>query len=158
MTLGHRLLKVSVLVFISLLSACTRETEEDRVRKVVAAMQEATEEKELTALQEHISRSYRDPQGNDYEAIKGLFTFYFFRHRTVGVSIPSLEVSVNGPQANAKFTAVLSAKGVDGEPASMLLPDALGAYDFDVSFRKEDGSWTIVSATRKRTMEGAGQP
>jgi len=138
-------------------SACHKETEEDKVRKVVAAMQTATEEKKIMAVQEHVSRSYRDPQGNDFEAIKGLFNFYFFRHRTVGVFIPSLEVSVNGPSATAKFHAVLTAKGIDGESASLLLPDALGAYNFDVSFRQEEGAWKIVSAKWERALAGGGQ-
>jgi len=148
---------VLLLAMVSCLSACRKETDEDKVRKVVTAMQKATEEKKIMAVQEHISRSYRDPQGNDFEAIKGLFNFYFFRHRTVGVLIPSLEVSVNGLTATAKFQAVLTAKGIDGESASLLLPDALGAYNFDVSFRQEDGAWKIVSAKWERALEGGGQ-
>lgn len=147
-----------IIALASLLTiGCRKETEEDKVRKVVSAMQAATEEKKVLAVQEHISRSYRDPQGNDFEAIKGLFNFYFFRHKTVAVAIPSLEVAVNGPAATAAFTAILSAKGIDGESASILLPDALGAYRFEVSFRQEEGKWKIVSAKWERALEGGGQ-
>jgi hypothetical protein len=135
--------------------ACRKETEEDKVRKIVSTVQRAAEEKKILAIQEHISRSYRDPRGHDYEGIRGLLAFYFFRHKTVSVYIPSIEASVDGTQAAARFQAILTAKGVDGESASILLPDALGAYDFEVSFRKEEDKWKIVSANWERAMQEA---
>lgn len=140
------------------IGACAKESEEDKVKKVVTSVQQAAEEKKIKAIQEHLSRSYRDPKGYDYDGIKGLLAFYFFRHKTVSVYLSGLEATVNGPQATARFQAVLTAKGIDGESASIILPDALGAYNFDVSLRKEEGEWKIVSATWERAMgSGAGQ-
>lgn len=148
-----------ILVALALaIGSCTKETEEDRVRKVVTAVQKAAEEKKILAVQEHLSRSYGDPKGHDLDGIKALLAFYFFRHKTVAVYIPAIEASVNGPQATAKFQAILTAKGIDGESANIILPDALGAYDFEVSFRKEEGEWKVLSANWERALEGgAGQ-
>jgi len=133
-----------------MLPACQKDTDEDKVKKVIAAVQKATEEKNLFAVQEHISRSYRDPQGNDFNAIKALFSFYFFRHRTLAVAIPSIEVAVNGPWATADFIAVLSAKNKEGETSGIILPDTLGTYRFAVSFQKEETTWKVVSAKWER--------
>jgi ketosteroid isomerase-like protein len=143
-----------VIAVLAPLFSCTKETEEDRVKKVVTSVQKAAEEKKIKTIQEHLSKAYRDPGGHDYEGIKGLLAFYFFRHKTVSVYLSGLEVVVNGPQATARFQTLLTAKGVDGEEASVLLPDALGAYDFEVAFRKEEKDWKIVSSTWQRAMEG----
>lgn len=148
---------ISIFLAITALApiiSCTKATEEDKVKKVVTSVQQAAEEKKIKTIQEHLSKAYRDPAGHDYEGIKGLLAFYFFRHKTVSVYISGLEVAVNGPQATARFQALLTAKGVDGEEASLLLPDALGAYTFEVSFKKEEKDWKIMSATWQRAMEG----
>jgi hypothetical protein len=143
----------ALLVFT--LVDCHKQTEEDRIRKVIAAAQKAVEEKKILAVQEHLSRSYRDPQGYDHDGIKGLLAVYFFRHRAVSVYIPAIEVTVNGPAATARFQTILTGRGVDGESAGVILPDALGAYDFEVSFRNEEGQWKVVSAKWVRSGEGA---
>jgi hypothetical protein len=142
-------------VLVCTLVHCQRRTEEDRVRKVIAAAQEAVEQKKILSVQEHLSRSYRDPQGYDYDGIKQLLAFYFFRHQAVSVYIPFLEVTVTGPSATARFQTILSGRGVDGGSAGVILPDALGAYDFDISFRNEEGQWKVVSAKWVRSGEGA---
>jgi hypothetical protein len=143
---------LAVLVFT--LAGCHRTTEEGRIRKVIAAAQKAVEQKKILAVQEHLSRSYRDPQGYDYDGIRGLLAAYFFRHQAVSVYIPAMEVTVNGPAATARFQAVLTGRGLDGESAGIILPDALGAYDFELSLRDEEGTWKVVSATWVRSGEG----
>jgi hypothetical protein len=150
--LASGFLFLAVLVFT--LTDCHRQSEEDRVRKVIAAAEKAVEQKKISAVQEHLSRSYRDPQGHDYDGIRGLLAFYFFRHRAVSVYIPAVEVTVSGPAATARFQAILTGRGLDGESAGGILPDALGAYDFDVSLRNEEGQWKVVSATWTRSGEG----
>lgn len=145
---------VMVLAVFALPAACTRTTEVDKVRKIIASVQKAAEEKNIRTVREHLSRTYRDPKGYDYDGIKGLLAFYFYRHRTVSVYISGLEATVNGQDAEARFQALLTARGTDGGEAGMFLPDALGAYDFNVSFRKEEDGWKIVSADWRRGTDG----
>jgi len=142
-----------ILLVLSALStsfaACNKETEEDRVRKVIAGMQKAVEEKQVTAVLEHVSRSYQDPQGNNYDGIKGIFAFYFLRHRAVSVSIPSLDITVTNDMARVVFQAILAGRE-GGESAGAILPDALGVYQFNVVLRKEGDAWKVLSATWDR--------
>jgi len=138
-----------VLLPALLLNACHKPTEEDKVRKVVADIQKATEEKSIRTVLDRISKTYRDPQGYDYEGVKGLLAFYFFRHQRVSVYLPSLDVTVTGNRARAVFQAVLTGRG-GGESAVPVLPEALGVYDFEVVFVKEEGEWKVVSAAWKR--------
>jgi len=63
---------------------------------------------------------------------------------------------VTGPTAKALFQAILTGRGT-GEAAGGILPEALGAYNFEVLLAKEDGSWKVTSAMWERAGEGAGQ-
>ena len=146
-----------LMIPVLLLSACSKETEEDKVKKVITSVQQAAEEKKITAVLEHISKTYRDPQDNDYNGIKGLLAFYFFRHQKVKVYMPNIDIVVTGPTAKAIFQAILTGRG-SGEAAGGILPEALGAYNFDVLLKKEDGQWKVTSAKWERAGEGMAPP
>ncbi len=148
---------VSILILLLTLTAfasCRKDTEADKVRKVVAAAAEAAGEKEIKSMLGHLSRTYRDPKGNDFDGIRNLLLFYFYRHQRVSVFIAQLDVTVTDGSARAQFQAVLSGAG-KVESAKDLLPEALGIYDFDVSFAKEGDEWKITSAAWQRSGEGA---
>lgn len=139
-----------LLAMIVLAPSCRRETEEDRVRKVISSVQDAVEEKKMRTALEQISPAYRDPQGYDREGIRGLLAFYFLRHQSIHVSLGSPDILVSGPSASASFEALLSARS-GGEPAATLLPEALGVYHFDVALQKDNGYWKIASVRWQRT-------
>jgi len=151
----HCLLYILPAVLL-LFPACHKETEEDKVKKVVTSVQQAAEEKKIRSVLDHISKSYQDPQGNDYNGIKGLLAFYFFRHQKVSIYMPNIDIVATGSTAKAMFQAILTGRGT-GEAAGGILPEALGAYNFEVLLAKEDGSWKVTSAKWERAGEGAGQ-
>ena len=137
--------------------ACRKEPAEDKVRKVISNVQRSAEEKKIMSVLENISRTYQDPQGNDYDGIKGLLAFYFFRHQKMAVFIPNIDITISGPSARAVFQAVLTGKGTGEATTSAVLPESLGAYNFEVQFRKEEDAWKVTSAKWERVGEGAGQ-
>ena len=145
-----------IVLLLALAPACSKETEEDKVKKVITGIQQAAEEKKIAAVLEHVSKSYQDPQGNDYNGVKGLLAFYFFRHQKVSVYMPNIDIVVNGPASKALFQAILTGRGA-GESAGTIIPEALGAYNFEVLLKKEDGAWKVTSAKWERAGEGAGQ-
>jgi hypothetical protein len=143
------------LVCILLLSAaalqsCHKETEEDRIAKTVRTIGKAAGNKDIKGMLSALSKTYLDPQGNDYQAIKNLLLFYFFRHQKVSVIISDIEPSVDGLLAEARFQAVLAG---GGDPNGTILPEALGAFRFHMIFKKESGEWMVTSATWKRIGE-----
>jgi ketosteroid isomerase-like protein len=142
-----------LLVLAAILLACQscrKETDEDKVRNTIRSVQKAAENKDVREMLAHISKKYNDPQGNDYEEIKGIIVFYFFRHQKITVFLNYLQIAVNGQSAEAAFEAVLSGGGSPGT----ILPEALGAYRFNVSFTKESGDWKVISAGWERPGEG----
>ena len=146
---------LSVLAAILLFTlACHKETEEDKVRGVITTIQRATEEKKLLSALDPISKAYRDPQGNDFDAIKTLLLYYFYQHKKIGVTIPSIDVTVSGQTARASFQAILSGRGSSEDAHLSILPEALGAYSFDVDLKKEEGKWKVFSAVWTRVGDG----
>lgn len=153
----HHAWIISFLVSsLFLFPACHKETEEDRVNKVITSVQKAAEEKKIMTVLDQVSRAYRDPQERDYDGIKGLLAFYFYRHQKVRVYIPSREVTVTGAAATASFEAVLTG-AAPGETSGSVVPGALGVYRFNVDLRKEEGRWKVTSSQWERIgdqMEG----
>ncbi len=137
---------------IDVLPGCHKETEQDKVKKVITSVQKAAEEKDVKKIIACISKTYRDPQGYDYDSIKGLLLGYFFRHQKVHVYIPDIVVSVEGASGKAEFEAVLT--GGQSGSAADILPESLGIYAFEVSLQKEENEWKVISARWNRAGEG----
>ncbi|MDH4163051.1 MAG: hypothetical protein OEW15_10235 [Nitrospirota bacterium] len=153
----YRKVIISLFVIVLLLSGCTRETEEGKIKKVISSIQAAAESKRILAVLEHLSKDYRDPQGNDYEGIKGLLSFYFFKHQAVHVYIPAIDIAVTGYTATAAFDAVLTGRPADGSGGT-IIPESLGVYRFDVSLKREGDQWKVLSAKWELSGEGGPVP
>jgi len=150
-----RIMALTLVSFLLvLIPVCYLETEQDRVRKVIATIQKAAEEKDIRKVVNSLSKTYSDPQGFTYDTIKGLLLGYFFRHQNIHVYITNLDVTVDDSVGRAVFQAVLSGGNKTGS-ATDILPEALGMYAFDASFKKEDGEWKVSSAKWNRVAENS---
>jgi len=124
---------------------CARESEEAKVKKVITKIQAAGEEKEIKKIMAHISKTYSDPRGYNYEGIHGLLLGYFFRYPKISIYITGMMISVEGDSAKAVFQAVLTSKEKTGSIKD-IIPEALGVWEFDVTLEKEARDWKVTSA------------
>ena len=143
----RRMLLPGILLAVALallsVTACTKRTEEDKVRGVIEAVQQATEDRDAKGVLAHLDRSYRDAEGNDIQALKGMLFYSFLRHQKITVIVSNLNVAVEGTSASARFQAILSGRtGASGD----ILPEAAGVYQFEVSLQKNQHDWLIRSA------------
>jgi len=146
---------VLATVTLLCLTGCHKETEEDKIKNVIAEIQKTAREKDLGAVLGHLSKTYHDPQGNNYDGIKGLLLFFFMKHRQVNAYVSNLDISIENNAAQASFQAVLTGAGGGApEGGTGLLPEALGVYAFNVTMQKESGAWKITSAKWERINEG----
>lgn len=136
---------ILVLVLALTIIGCNKETEQDKVKKVIMEIQTAAEQKDVNKIINNLSTAYSDPQGYNHEAIKGLLLGYFFRYPKVSVYLNSLEITVDDTSSRALFQAVLTSGKKTGSLKD-IIPHSLGIYDFDVWFAKESGDWKITSA------------
>jgi hypothetical protein len=136
-----------ILIFVITITAlgCHTETEQDKIKKVITDIQAATEEKDIKKIINNLSKTYNDPQGYNYETIKGLLLGYFFQYPKISAYITNLEISIEDTSAKAVFQTVLTSGNKTGS-ASDVIPRSLGIYDFDVSLKKESGTWKVISA------------
>ena len=131
---------------------CRKETEQDKVKKVIHDIQRAAEEKNIKNIINNLSKTYSDPQGFNYDTIKGLLLGYFFQHPKVSAYITDLDISVENTFAKAVFQAVLTGGSKTGSAAD-LIPESLGIYAFVVELKKEPDGWKVTAATWERVGE-----
>ncbi len=140
---------VSIVLLIAMSitnSGCHKETDQDKVKKVITGIQKAAEEKDIKKIINSLSKTYLDPQGFNYDSLKGLLLGYFYQHPRISVYITDLEISVSGTFAKAVFQAVLTGGNKTGS-ASDLIPESLGVYAFVAEMKKESDIWKVTSAT-----------
>ena len=140
------------LIFVIAMTVlgCHKETDQDKVKKVITDIQTAGDEKDVKKIMSNISKTYSDPQGFNYEGIKGLLLGYFFRYPKISVYINSLTISVENISARAVFQAVLTSGEKTGSVTDVI-PQSLGVWDFDVTLKKESSDWKVTSAKWEQT-------
>lgn len=141
-----RCFTIFIIFGISLAAVhCQRESEQEKIRKIVAEVQTAAEAKDVKAIAGYLSKNYQDRQGNSFQTIKGLLLGYFLRYPRISVYITELRISAEDESARAEFQTVLTSGEKTGSLADAI-PNALGIYNFDVALKKESGDWKIASA------------
>ncbi len=140
------------VVFIFIIE-CHKDTEQEKVKKIIVNIQTAAEEKDVKKIINSLSKTYKDPQGYDYDTIKGMLLGYFFRHQKIHVYLTNIEITVQDAVAKAVFQAVLSG-GNKSSSVSDILPEELGMYSFEVSLKKEPDEWKVTSAKWERVGTG----
>jgi hypothetical protein len=137
-------------------SGCQQETEQDKVKKVITDIQKSAEEKDVKKIITSLSKTYNDPQGFNYETIKGFLLGYFFQYPKISAYITNLDISVGDRAAKASFQAVLTGRRESGS-ATGLIPESLGIYAFVVEMKKEADGWKVTAATWVRVGDGEGR-
>lgn len=147
-----KLVGLSFLMLItSAISSCHQVTDQERVKKLITEVQKGVEEKDVRKVLDRISKSYLDPQGNNYEGIKGMLIAYFYQYPKISLYIINLEVAPEDAGMRARFDAVLT--GRSSGSTNVILPESIDIYSFDVHCIKESSEWKIKSATWKKTAE-----
>ena len=146
---GYSMRRVATILIIFAVAVvfigCSKETEESKVKKVITEIQAAGEEKEVKKIMTHISKTYNDPRGYNYEGIRGLLLGYFFRYPKISAYIAELTVSFDGASAKASFQAMLTSSDKTGSIKD-IIPQELGVWYFDVTLEKEEDEWKVTSA------------
>lgn len=125
-----------------LLAGCTRTPPEERLRETVAGLQEAIEERNVSALDEVLAEDFIGPGGLDHRGARRMAQAMFLRYGDVGVSVGPLDVQVEEQHATVSFTAALT--GGTG-----MLPDSGQVHDVETGWRLENGEWQLVNANWK---------
>lgn len=134
-----------IFVIAVTLLGCHKENEQDKIKKVIVDIQTAGEEKDVKKIMNHLSKTYSDPQGFNYESIRGLLIGYFFRYPKISAYIDHLTIAVENTEAKAVFQTVLTSGEKTGSITDMI-PQSLGIWNFEVTLKKESNDWKVTRA------------
>jgi len=131
---------------LALLPACSHESDADKIKDVIADMAAGAEAKDISRVKKHIAKEYKDPAGNDYDALKGIMLFYFMQQDSINVFLRRQEVEVNSGRGHAAVRAVIS-RGKKLGSVKDIVPEEAGGFVFDFTFDRRGGDWLLISAT-----------
>ena len=119
--IGMRRVVTILLIFVIIITAlgCHKMTEQDKVKKVITDIQ-AAEEKDFKKIINNLTKTYNDPQGFNYETIKGLLLGYSFQYPKISAYITNLEISFADTEAKAVFQTVLTSGNKTGSAADVI--------------------------------------
>jgi len=135
------------------LACADRTPPEERVREVLAALEEGAQQRDAGAMKQHVSESYSDAHGNDKRQIAQLVAFHLLRNQSVYLLMHVQGVEIAAP-GEAKAAVLVAMAGTPIESLEALLELRADLYRFDLGLREEDGSWRVRSASyRPATLE-----
>jgi hypothetical protein len=132
---------LGVLISASFLAACAaKSSDEEKVRAVIASVEEAAEARDTSDVLELVADDYADKQGSDKSQLQNFLRAYFLSH-------PRIEVLVNIQTLEFPAKGLARARvGLTNIPL-----DQLGAGEsltLDVEFREAGGEWLVARADR----------
>jgi len=141
MAVRHAVLGLCLLA----LACADRTPPEQRVRAVLAALEEGAQQRDAGAMKEHVSEGYSDAQGNDKRAIAQLVAFHLLRNQSVYLltRVRSVEIAAPG-EARAEVLVAMAGTPIEGPEALLALRADL--YRFDLALAEEDDAWRVRSA------------
>jgi hypothetical protein len=145
-TLARVLAACAAASGLALALGCSEaETPEQRVREVLAALEEGAQQRDAGAIREHVSDGYSDGNGNDKRTVTQLVAFHLLQNQSVHLltRVQGLEIPAPG-QAQASVLVAMAGAPIDGPDALIALRADLYRFDFDLA--EEDGDWRIRSA------------
>jgi hypothetical protein len=138
---------VAVSLLCALVLACSggEPTPEERVRAVLAELEEAAEARDVGLIKPHISESYKDENGNDRRALLGLATAHFLRNKSVYLLVRVSDVKLPEP-GRAQVDAFVALAGQPIRDLAALPELRADMYRFGFALRDEGGDWRITAA------------
>ncbi len=128
-------------LLLILLSGCSRPADEQALHDTLSAMHEAAEARDAGAVVEHVADNFAGPRGLDRDGLRRLLVVQFMRNRAVGVTLGPVSTRIEGPRAEAEFTALLTGF------QEGLLPSRADGYRISTGWRVEDGRWVLERAS-----------
>lgn len=135
--MARKFLSLTLLLF----AACARPPHAEAIRAAIHAMQEAAEHRQPAGVMQHLADDF---VGNDGEFDRaGLERLVRARMlaQSVGVSIGSVDVELDGDRATARFPMTVT----DG--SGRWLPDRRADLDVVTGWKLEGGKWRCYNAT-----------
>ncbi|HET6782809.1 MAG TPA: nuclear transport factor 2 family protein [Pseudoxanthomonas sp.] len=132
-----------MLLVLTALAACARDTPETALRAQLQRMQTAATERRTGDFMEGVAADFVGNDGMDRAALHNLMRAQVLGNSTIGVTTGPVEIDMKSDQATLRFTALLT--GGQGR----FIPDSAQTYSITTGWRLEDGQWRVYYAQWK---------
>ncbi len=133
---------VLVCAALLMLAACSRTSDDQRIRDDIQEMQHAAEGRDPRAFMAHVASDFSGNQGTvDREGLHNLLRAIVLRNEQVGVTLGPIDVEIDGNRATASLIATLTG-GQGG-----LLPEHGAIYSIKSGWRRDGKDWICFAAT-----------
>ena len=151
-TISHKLTsaltKITLAAALITLAACNSGaplSDEAQLRAVLEKMELGAETRSLSDIMDHVSNNYKDPKGNDIEALKKLIRFQFIRNQNINIFSKVNEIEVLEKAATVEMSLAMTSGKLDlSKPTNRLRADT---FKFSLLFSREKNLWLLKSGT-----------
>jgi hypothetical protein len=136
-----------VLATLSFAACDDADTPEAQVRKSVAAMEQAAEERDVDDLMDWVSPEFRAANGQGSDELRRYIYGFFIANQSIHLltRINSLEFPAPD-EARLNVTVGMVSREAESASAWNL---AAEMHEFDVTLRRADDDWKVIYAQRK---------
>jgi len=123
-------------------TGCARPPDQTAIRETIESMRKAAEARDAGGVLDSIAPDFSGRRGEvDREGLSRLLKLEFLRPEPIGVSIGSIEISVDGDRATAKFEMTVT------DRSRRFVPGGSEDYSVVTGWRREGRNWVCVNAT-----------
>ena len=139
--------RLILIALVVLLVACSRTSDEQRIREAMAAMQQAMEARDPRAFMSHITEDFVGNEAEvDRNALANLLRIEVLRNDRIGVTLGPIEIDMQGYRAKAQVLATFTG-GSGG-----LLPEHGSVYAITSSWKHQGSEWRCYNARWKQQL------
>lgn len=121
----------------------------ERIRGVISAAEQATEQRDLGVLKDIVEEKYKDRHGYDKGSVVRLVHHYLLRHRTIYLLTKTIDiVIVDDTRASVQLLVAMAGRRVRSEEE--LLGVRADVMYFDLDWLKINDKWKVTAATWRR--------
>ena len=142
------MLRLTAVLLATVIAGCSADDPEGEIRALLAAAEQAAEDRDTGFFRDLIGTSYRDARGNDREQVLNLVRGLFVANQRVEIVSRIDAVELEGTDA---AHAIVYA-GMLGQRAGAELLGGMTAdlYRFELELVNDGGEWQIIGATWRR--------
>lgn len=135
------------------LASCKKDTDEQKIYKILDAGVAALEAGEVKTAMEYVAEDFTDDSGVDKQGIRGILAGQVLRGQRITIMRRDEKVTVDGASATATVDVAL----FQGDRTKMkgVVPERSGTYRFTINFRKDGDQWLITKAQYQAISAGS---
>ncbi len=127
---------------MTLLVACSRTPDEQRIRETIAQMQKAVEQGAPRDFMAYVSTDFIGNEGTvDRAGLANVLRAEVLRNEKQTVLLGPIDIVLQGDRATARMTATLTGRG-----SNAVMPARASIFFIASSWRKEGSTWRCYNA------------